>query len=144
MFVTLFCGVFNVKTGALDYSNAGHNPPYIGAANREFAELPVPRGLVAGMIEGAVYKDAHADLAPGDVLLLYTDGVTEAMNPEDEQYGEQRLRSLLDATSFRSAHALIDAMRKDVTAFASGAAQSDDITLLAIRYLDPDGADEDD
>jgi phosphoserine phosphatase RsbU/P len=138
MFVTLFCGVLDVKSGAFDYSNAGHNPPLTGAANRDFARLAVPRGLVAGMIEGAVFKDAHSALAPGDVLLLYTDGVTEAMNPENELYGEERLLSLLDAARFRSAQSLVNAVRKDVVAFATGAAQSDDITLLAIRYLAPE------
>ncbi len=144
MFVTLFCGVLNVKTGALDYSNAGHNPPFVGAANREFTALPVPRGLVAGMIEGAVYKDAKIELARGETLLLYTDGVTEAMNPGNQAYGDERLLSLLDAGGFRNMHALVDAVRKDVAGFVEGAAQSDDITLLAVRYLDPSAEQDDD
>ena len=130
MFVTLLYFVLDVRSGEYRYSNAGHNPPFaLRGAGGGF--LPLPRGLVAGMVAQARYAGQHGMLAPGETLLLYTDGVTEAMNPAMEIYGESRLA--LAASGAPDASALIAQVRRSVDAFATGAAQSDDITMLAVR-----------
>lgn len=135
MFVTLFCGILDLETGDLRYSNAGHNPPLASMAGGSFDFIEVPRGTMVGIIEGVRFECARMVLQPGQSLVLYTDGVTEAMNTQQEFYSEGRFRETLSAGRHADARAIIDAVMGDIRSFAEGASPSDDITLLALRYL---------
>ena len=95
MFVTLFYAVFNPANGLLTYSNGGHNPPVIIHADGTSTILPVTNGVALGVAPGWEYDEAAAPLAPGETIILYTDGVTEAMNAEGEEFGLDRLRQVL-------------------------------------------------
>ncbi|HEY4374876.1 MAG TPA: SpoIIE family protein phosphatase [Burkholderiales bacterium] len=133
MFVTLFCGILDLASGDFSYANAGHNPPLVQEADGSVGFLAVKKGLVAGIMPDVRYPATHRILTAGEGVLLYTDGVTEAGNPADEFYGEERLLALI-AGHRRNARELVEAVRADVTAFAAGAAQADDITMLALRF----------
>ena len=134
MFVTLFCGVLDLTTGELVYSNGGHNPPLAGGGNSDFAFLPVPRGMVVGMIEGSPYTDARIRLQPGQTLFVYTDGVTEALDPQAREFSDERLVNILSANRGLDPKPMSDLLRSSIAEFAQGAQQSDDITVLALRY----------
>jgi len=135
MFVTLFCGILEIETGQFSFANAGHNPPlFLGLqGRREF--LKVKKGLVAGIMEASRYPMDALQLAAGESLLLYTDGVTEAMNPEEDLYSEERFLEAARGWDGESPAALVDAVRASVAVFSQSAPQADDITLLALRYV---------
>ncbi len=133
MFVTVFLGVLNLSSGVLRYCNAGHNPPLLRRADGAVAELAGRHGPILGVMPGQVYEGDEVLLAPGDQLLVYTDGVTEAMNPEEALYGEERLETL-HGEQARPAAELLDAIAASVSDFAGAAEQADDITLLALDY----------
>ena len=134
MFVTLIYLVYDLDSGEYLYSNAGHNPPAV-IGNGRCTYLDPPKGLVAGMMGEARYLQKAGTLAPGHTLMLYTDGVTEAFDPAGALYGEDRFASGLAATSEPGAAALVTQARLSVDLHASGAAQSDDITFLALRRV---------
>lgn len=127
MFVTAWFGSYDFATGELAYVNAGHNPPLVKRADGSVEWIRGRRGLVLAAMDGARYGVERIRLSPGDSLLLYTDGVTEAMNPAGELYGEPRLESALR----NSGELYVSEIRADVNAFVDGAEPSDDITLLA-------------
>ena len=133
MFVTVFYGIYDIKTGDVTYTNAGHNPPYVAKADGSIVKLPLSKNIIAGFLKGYQFTEETLHLQHGDTLLLYTDGVTEAVDPDYEEYGEERLEALLKNTSQVDCQQLIDAVKADVKVFANGAEQSDDITLLAIK-----------
>ena len=133
MFVTVFYGIYNIKTGDVTYTNAGHNPPYVAKADGSVVKLPLSKNIIAGFLKGYQFTEETLQLQHGDTLLLYTDGVTEAVDPDYEEYGEERLEALLKNTPQADCQQLIDAVKADVKVFANGAEQSDDITLLAIK-----------
>ena len=142
MFVTAWLGYLDLKTGLVRVANAGHNPPVlIRDGKAEYVKLK-PGLMLAGM-DGVHYKEQTVQLVKGDMLYLYTDGVTEAMDEDEEQYGEERLRKLLSfgenypAPSGENgvAGAVCDAVIADVRKFTDGAEQSDDITMLCVRYM---------
>jgi sigma-B regulation protein RsbU (phosphoserine phosphatase) len=133
MFVTLFIGILNVTTGELAFSNAGHNPPVILSAHGECSFLKLPDGLVLGVMPETQYCDATVVLERGDAIVTYTDGVTEAMNPEGELYSERRLQETVAGLSDRSVEDAVAAIFGSVKAHAAGAPQSDDIAVLAVR-----------
>ncbi len=134
MFVTVFCAVLDYATGEVRYASAGHNPPVLLRARAAPSYLPTHGDPVAGAMSGVEYATDTLRLAPGDALVLYTDGVTEAMNPAQELYGEARLAARLAELGDMSVRATCQALAEDVHAFASGAEQSDDITMLVLRY----------
>jgi len=134
MFVTCFHGVLDTRTGEFEYSNAGHNPPYLIRADGTLEPTELTGGLVMGPFARATYKSKKVRLAPGESLCMYTDGVTEAMNAKHEEFSDERLRSLLIRLHGSSAEQCVRAVMEDVNAFADGAAQSDDITMFAIKY----------
>lgn len=138
MFVTLFCGILDLASGELRYANAGHNPPVL--INRDGgASLPqIVPGLVAGCLDDYCYEEGRLDLAAGMTLLLYTDGVTEALNPAQELFGEERLLATLNGT--HSAARSISALQQAVKSFVTEADQADDITMLAIRISNTPGS----
>ena len=134
MFVTLFCAVLDLDTGQLQYANAGHNPPAIRHADGRIEWITRPRGTVAGVVPLAAYEDGTLVLSNDDVLVLYTDGVTEAMNASEELYGEQRLSDCLsDPGCGGTCRSITERMLVDIRAFTQDAEQSDDITLLVVK-----------
>jgi len=134
MFVTVFCGILNFRTGELLYSNAGHNPPLFLRRGQPPEWLPLPDGFFLGTMEEAVYETRQLLLAPGDTLLLYTDGVTEAMDAAKGFYGEERLIHLAAEGSLKPPEELVREVLGSVRAFAGSEPQSDDITLLALTF----------
>ena len=134
MFVTLFCAILNIRTGQVDYSNGGHNLPYYLHENG-VSPLENPGGRVLGLVEQSPYASGRMVLAPGEALLLYTDGVTEAMNPSETLYSDQRLEQFLGTNRGAAPRQIIGDLIGDVRQFAGRAPQSDDITVLALLYL---------
>ena len=133
MFVTVFYGIYNIKTGEVKYTNAGHNPPYVLKQNGTVERLPVTVNMAIGIFSDFEYQETTLQLEPGDTLLLYTDGVTEAINPSEEEFTEKRLEETLKKVSGQTCQEIIDTIKADVKTFADGAEQSDDITLLALK-----------
>lgn len=134
MFVTVFCGILNLKTGELWYSNAGHNPPLIVRGGAEPAWLKLPEGFLLGVVEESQYHSDRIVLQPGDLLIAYTDGVTEARNRDDALYGNQRLHQTVHVCSSHSAEHIVHEVMDSVKEFATGVPQADDITIMAIRF----------
>ena len=133
-FVTIFYGVLNIHTGEVQYSNGGHNPPYLLRSSGEVQQLPTTDGFILGKIPGAEFDTAKVKLSAGDTLFLYTDGVTEAMDREINPYEEERLEKFLGTRNGSSIQELIKDSFADVRAFVNGAPQADDITILTVRY----------
>ena len=121
------------EDGRLTYCNAGHNPPIL--IGRNGVKLLETGGLILGMFPQAVYEQETLVLDPGDLLVMYTDGVTEALNPAGEEFGEGRVRSCVDANRHRPPVDLLDRLLSEVRAFAAAAAQHDDVTALVLRYV---------
>ena len=136
MFLTLFLGVLDSKTGALDYCNAGHNPPVI-MKNGEWRKVECLANLPLGVEQDFPFEAQTTQMAYNDVLFLYTDGLTEAENGSHVQYGEQRMMQRLSAMSDSRPREIIERMQASVEAFVDGAQQSDDLTMLSIRYQTP-------
>lgn len=133
MFVTTVCGILDVPSGELALANGGHNPPLILGADglRTVAGAP---SMVVGAMEGIPYPLLTETLKPGEVLVLFTDGVTEAMNGADDAYGDDRLAAELLKVVNRPAADITRAVLDDIRRFTGDTPQSDDITLLALRY----------
>ncbi len=140
MFVTVFAGILNLASGMLAYVNAGHDSPFLLRAGAETIELTGEGGPPLGTVENFQYPVERRQLTPGDLLLLYTDGVTEAENRDDSFYTAERLERLLQSAPTGSAKALVEFVREDIRRFAADAEQADDITLLAVRWTGADGA----
>lgn len=134
MFVTLFCGVLDLRTGVLRYSNAGHEPPLILRPGRPPAWLDLPPGFVLGAMEDSVFQTREARLEAGDTLVVYTDGVTEAMSPAGALYSEDRLRAEVERGAPLPPEAFARRILASVQQHAAGATQSDDITVLVCSY----------
>ena len=137
MFVTLWYGVLHIASGEILYANAGHNPPYLC---RRTGELVVLKGKgdgpPLGVLEGLVFGTDRSQFQPGDVLLLYTDGVTEAMNNNQQDFTPSRLSAILQKNRTLSASDLLQTVVAAVREFTAGAAQSDDLTILVVRRLE--------
>jgi len=133
MFVTAFMGVYNISSGKFTYVNAGHNPPLIKKHGGDFTFLETDPCFVLAWMKTSEYKETEIKLEPGDVLYLYTDGVTEAMNCKKELFGEQRLLAALNANKDSDSYGLLAAVKKEVDNFADGTEQADDITMLALK-----------
>ena len=133
MFVTIFYGIFNTTTGELEYSNGGHNPPYIMKADGKVQPLEMAGGIALGVMEEMSYVVDRIELQPGDGIFLYTDGVTEAFNAGGVMYTNQRLEQLLTGQNSQSIKAIVQQVFQDVSDFSTGMEQSDDITILSMR-----------
>ena len=131
MFVTFYCGVLNLSTGHLRYCNAGHNPPLI--LTDDIRLLPVKANIPLGIQHGYAFEEQDTQLRYDDSLLLYTDGLTEAENIQLQQFGLERVESVL--RSRRSSQEHLEALQTAVTDFVKEAPQSDDLTMLFIHYL---------
>lgn len=139
-FVTVFCGILDLRTGEVVYTNAGHNPPYVVAPEAEAGaeRLHLPKGMVLAVMPGVVYRTETITLTPGSVLVAYTDGVTEAMSPSHEQFGEGRLKEVLDASAGCPVDEITSAVFDAVHAHAAEEPQSDDITVLTLCFVQPE------
>ncbi|HDN84801.1 MAG TPA: serine/threonine-protein phosphatase, partial [Candidatus Aerophobetes bacterium] len=133
MFVTIFCAVLDVRTGKVEFSNGGHNPPLVLRAGT-FEYMQVPKGFVVGAMEGIKFTKGEYTLDPGDVIFLYTDGVTEAMNPEDELFSEGRLKEYFSKLTDRSVEEIVEGVKDEIKLFVRDREQSDDITMLALKF----------
>lgn len=134
LFVTAFCAVLDLRTGVVRYANAGHNPPLVLRDRGESAYLPRLGGLVLGAMTDYPYHTGSLTLAAGDTLVLYTDGVTEAMNTDDALFGDTRLLAACLPERHRAPTVVVPVLLGAVREFAGPAPQSDDITILAVRY----------
>ena len=137
MFVTVFAGILDLTSGMLVYVNAGHDSPFVMRAGSEPESLPLAGGPPLGTVDDFQYSIERRQLAPGEMVLAYTDGVTEAQDNNQTLYSAARLKQLLASAPTTGAMAVIDFVRDDVRRFAAGAEQADDITLLAVRWLGP-------
>jgi sigma-B regulation protein RsbU (phosphoserine phosphatase) len=133
MFVTLFLAALDPETGTLRFANAGHNEPYVlGPAGVQ--PVSVTKGLPLAAKPGIAYRTGTVQLAPGDSLFAFTDGITEAMNAEGVAFGEGRLEALLAGLRGKSAAELVNGVTTGVERFVGEAPQSDDIAALAVRF----------
>lgn len=135
MFVTLFYAIIDYKTGVIDYTNAGHNPPYIIHKDGEIESLPYSQNFVMGVFDDFEYKNDRFLLEEGDALVMYTDGITEAFNNEKEQFGERRLEDTLSELAYENSESMIAEIHNDLHEFVGDALQSDDITLMIIKKV---------
>lgn len=135
MFVTLFYAILNVKERRLSYVNAGHNPPFILRRGSEEITVLKARGIALGVVHFIDLQEAEVDLVPGDLLVCYTDGVTEAINHLEEAYGEKRLIETVKKYRNLPAQEIIGKVEDDVVSFAGQEPQFDDITLLVMKVL---------
>ena len=133
MFVTVFYGIYDTRTGDITYVNAGHNPPYVLHADGTVTALPVSDNICMGVIEDFAYTAHTLKLEPGDTLVAYTDGVTEAFDTTGAAYGDARFCQLIASLSGKTAKEITDGVNASVADFANGAEQSDDITVLTLQ-----------
>ena len=133
MFVTLFFGVLDPPSGLLSWSNAGHNPPFILHLDRRVEAIPGAHGRVLGVRPATTYTSSVTRLEPGDLLAIYTDGVTEAANPAGTLYVEERLAAVLKESGGLPLAQVAGMLMEDIRTFAGDAEQSDDIALLLVR-----------
>ena len=143
MFVTAWVGVVDLETGKVEYVNAGHNPPLLKRSDGTVSYLTEKSGPPLAAMGGVTYRTKTMQLEPRDGLVLYTDGVTEAVNHEMELYGEDRLRETVKGlVGVRDAQAMLSGIVDSVRSFANGAEQADDITLLGFKLVGLAQADE--
>jgi len=135
MFVTTWIGDLDLKTGELRYANAGHNLPLLKRKDGEFEYLKIPAGFVLAGMDGIKYKEQSLTIEPGDELFVYSDGVVEATNVNNELYGDDRLKDCLNTHTNESAQQLCESVLEDVNKFYEGAEQFDDITELSLKFL---------
>lgn len=139
MFATFFGAILDLRTGRLSYCNGGHNPPVIQRADGTLERLD-PNGIALGVLSPADYETAEAMLHPGDRVLLYTDGVTEAHDRGDDLFEDERLAEAMAGQRQGGVRELVEGVFAAVDAFADGAAQHDDVTCLALAYCGPGGS----
>ncbi len=134
LFVTLFLAVLDVVSGSLRYANGGHNPPFFITAGTPPEFLPGTDGMAVGIEEGFDYRSNEMVLKPGDLLFLYTDGVTEAMNADKDFYAEGRLKEALSAVRDLPVEDVVRTVKESVREFAGQEPRADDMTMLALRF----------
>lgn len=135
MFVTTFYGIYDMESGVIEYTNAGHNPPYILRADGSVEQVVSHKNLVLGVMESMEFQGDTLQLQPGDTLVTFTDGVTEAENIIHDQFGESRLEDTLRSLKGAGAQEMVETINKKVKEFAGEADQFDDITQLVIKRL---------
>ena len=133
MFVTVFYGIYDVSTGLLRYCNGGHNAPCIIHQDGKAELLSVTPNFIVGVMDGIKYEGGELTIGNGETLVLYTDGVTEAVNTALEEYGENRMIATLGSLTGKTCRNIIDGLLDNVRQFAGEAEQSDDITILALN-----------
>ena len=134
MFVTIFLGVLNIRTGHIEYTNAGHNPPFIKRADGSLEKVDAFHGPVIGAMPNLTYKQDTGILKKDDLIVLYTDGITEAMNEEEELFTEEKYEKFLHQDDITTAQKLVDQTVIEVKRHEGEAEQADDITVLALQF----------
>jgi len=134
MFATTFIGLLNVNTGELQLVNAGHNPPIIGNDQKGYNFIDVDQNIALGIFEDFKFTANKMKINPGDKILLYTDGITEAFNEAGEQFSEERLLEIMNNEKNETSQQLVTNIRQEIKKFVKNAEQSDDITILAVSY----------
>jgi sigma-B regulation protein RsbU (phosphoserine phosphatase) len=133
-FITFFFCVLDPASGVLTFANAGHNPPLVVHPDGTIEWLG-EGGLVLGIVPFATYSECKYQLQKGDVLVLYSDGVTEAINPQDEDFGEARFAEVVKRHRCEPAARIVEAITAELTAFGAGRPAADDITLEVARLV---------
>lgn len=133
-FVTVFYGLLNLKTGELSYCNGGHNLPYLVSADGNVTEVEDVGGLLLGKFEDAPYDMATIQLNPGDSIVTFTDGVTEAENEDQNFFDEERVIKYLEKNASKNLNSIVKGLFLEVMKFTGSAVQSDDITVLSVNY----------
>ena len=133
MFVTCFLAILDKRDGKIVYANAGHNPPIIGS-DGDYRYLRCNPGSLLGCFEKTFVKDEEFVLRPGESITLYTDGITEARNSDGDFFGEDRLLQAMNRKNHDTVAELFDSINQELDGFVSGATQSDDITLITVKY----------
>jgi sigma-B regulation protein RsbU (phosphoserine phosphatase) len=134
MFLTAFCLVLDTRTGEAECCTAGHTPPLVCSRDGTVEFMTTTPGLLIGFEAEVRYDSKPICLQPGDMLFLYTDGVTEAENPKQEPFSEERFKTSIAARRAMSLREIVSGVRQDITQFTQGRPQSDDISLLALKY----------
>ena len=142
MFVTAWMGILDLTTGNMQFANAGHNPPLLKRANGAFEYLKTRAGFVLAGMEGVKYRIGELTLSPGDRLFLYTDGVPEATNAQNELYGEERLLAFMSQNALVRATEILPALKANIDEFVGEAPQFDDITMLMFDYKLKQGGEQ--
>ena len=135
MFVTAFYAVLSPDSGQIVYANAGHNPPLLCRAEEGTTRTAGKGGIALGVIEGDHFRDRTIVLQPGDTVVFYTDGITEAMSPDGALFGEERLLETVHSQGTCDADTTLNAIEESVVSHRSTAPTSDDITLLVLQRL---------
>ena len=135
MFVTAWQGGIDLKTGLIKFANAGHNPPLVRHQDGKFEYLRSKAGFVLAGMDGIKYKPQELMLQPGDVIFLYTDGVTEATDVNEQLYGEERLLNTINSRKFENVQEMCRFIKQEVDSFVGEAPQFDDITMVALKYF---------
>jgi phosphoserine phosphatase RsbU/P len=133
MFVTLFYGVLDPASKTLTYVNAGHNPPLVLGKNSGDLIMLAAKGVAMGVMTDIVYEEKKIVLHSGDIMVLYTDGVTEAINRKKELFGHERIAKLVEDHQHLSAREIVKLIEKEVFTYSEGQPQFDDITLLVVK-----------
>ena len=133
MFVTVFYAIYNIKTGLVSYCNAGHNPPHLLRRDGTVSELPMSENTILGVFEGFEYQEESLQLEHGDTLVMFTDGVTEASDAEYNEFGTERLDSILCQKADAQCQQIVEVVKAGIKDFVGDAEQSDDITMLVVK-----------
>ena len=134
MFVTLFLAILDLDSGDINFTNAGHDPPYIVRKDGGYESAVQRHGPPVGAIEDIEYSEDTIELRPGDVLVIYTDGVTDAVNSTNEVFGKERLESILSSDNARTPEGIVTEIVDALHRFEEGSDQADDVTILAVGY----------
>jgi sigma-B regulation protein RsbU (phosphoserine phosphatase) len=135
MFVTVCYGILDTRTGEMEYCTGGHHPPYLLSGTEEVTRLELTPGMVLGLMDDAEFQSRTVTLQPGDRIFLYTDGVTEAMDSHEDFFSDPRLKELLQRINGSSLEAITQSVVAEVKNFSIGVPQTDDITVLTLRYV---------
>jgi sigma-B regulation protein RsbU (phosphoserine phosphatase) len=141
MFITVFMAILDLRNGRMKYANAGHNPTYVKRKSGEITMLDNISGPVVGAMEGISYTEEEVGLEIGDVVLMYTDGVTEAMDRSGKLFSDERLATFFAEQAYKSSEAYVDGISKAVMEFEKEKEQADDITVMVLTYRDVHGPD---
>ena len=133
MFISLFYGILDTRSGLMHYARAGHNPPLVLRAGDNSLLALESAGTVLGIVGDPHIAQETVELAPGDLLVMYTDGVTEAINELDEEFGEERLRQIITHTTELSAQAIVERINAAVRIFCGEREQFDDFTVVVVK-----------
>ena len=138
MFVTVWLGIIEISTGTITAANAGHEYPIIKKANGDFELFKDKHGFVIGGMAGLKYKEYTIDMKPGSKLFLYTDGVPEATDSENQLFGTERMMAALNENPDGSPQEILKTVRNSVDAFVKDAEQFDDLTMLCFEFKEKD------